>query len=31
MLIVAHHNRYSDTKELVVTCEQTIFVITDKG
>ena len=31
MQIVAHHNRYSDSKELVVTGEQTLFIITDKG
>ena len=31
MQIVAHHNRYSDAKELVVTCEQTMFIITHKG
>ena len=31
MFLVAHHNRYSDQKELVVSCEQTIFIVSDKG
>jgi len=31
MFMVAHHNRYTNAKEIVVSCEQTIFVINDKG
>ena len=26
-----HHNRYTESKEVLVSCEQTFFVITEKG
>ena len=31
MLMVTHYNRYTETKEVLVSCEQSIFIITDKG
>ena len=31
MCMVAHDNMYTNTKEVVVTGDQSIFVITDKG
>jgi hypothetical protein len=31
MLMNVHHNRYSDSKEVLVSGEQTFFIITDKG
>ena len=31
MLLSSHFNKYSNSNEIVVTGEQTLFVITDKG
>lgn len=31
MLLVVHHNKYTDLKEVLVSCEQTFFILTDKG
>lgn len=31
MLMVAHHNQYSDSKEVIVSCEQTLFIINAAG
>lgn len=31
MLLTSHFNKYSNTNEVVVSGEQTLFVVTDKG
>lgn len=31
MLLTSHFNKYSNTNEVVVSGEQTVFVVTDKG